>query len=85
MGKVPSCHGTQAALSSLHSAHECEGQVLEVAVGETEQKTPELCTGQAGVGGLSELLSVSVSVAEGSHRLLSAGGLYLEKVCLWRG
>lgn len=83
MGKVPSCHGTQAALSSLHSAHECEGQVLEVAVGETEQKTPELCTGQAGVGGLSELLSVSV--AEGSHCLLSAGGLYLEKVCLWRG
>lgn len=51
MGKVPSCHGTQAALNSLHSAHECEGQVLEVAVGETEQKTPGLCTGQAGVGG----------------------------------
>lgn len=66
MGTVLSRWGTRAALSWLQSARECEGQLLKVAVGETEQKTAELCTGQAGDGGLAagsaELLSLSLSL-----------------------
>lgn len=85
-GAVPSPRGSQAAPSSLQSARECQGQVLGVAVGETEQKTPELRTGQVGDGGLAagsaELLLLPRSLRQlGSHCLLPAGGLYLGKVC----
>lgn len=52
-------------------------------MGETEQKTPELCPGQVGDGlaaGSAELLLLSLQQL-GSHCLLPAGGLYLGKVC----
>lgn len=61
--------GTDAALSSLQSPRQCQGRALGVAVGETEQKTPGLCSGQVGDGGQAagsdELPLLSLSLAAG--------------------